>query len=215
MGQIKTKDTYEDLQIVAGYADKHGRNPKLHRQVEDFAHKLGGKRVIDIGCGPGQDAYKFAELGFSVTGIDYSNAMITAAKNFKISDNPPNFKAADMRELGNMFKENSFDGAWISASLIHITQKDVPKVLQGVRKIVVSGGKVYIGLKAGKQGAKVVTENKYGKPMEREFVFWEEDNFRRIAEENGLIIEKQIDERGGKTGDYETFWLNYWLKVDK
>jgi ubiquinone/menaquinone biosynthesis C-methylase UbiE len=214
-GQDKTRKTYDDPQIVAGYVEKHGRNPKLHEQVIEFAKTLPGRRVVDIGCGPGHDAYKFAEMDYQVTGVDYSSEMIKSAKTLQESDNPPDFRQGDMREIGEMFDENTFDGAWISASMLHISEEDVPKVLQGVRKIVVDGGKVYIGLKAGEQGARVVSEAKYGKPMEREFIFWEENNFRKIAEENGLRVEKLIGGRGGKTGNQETSWLNFWLEVRK
>ena len=89
------------------------------------------------------------------------------------------------------------------------------KVLKGINKIVVDRGKVYIGLKAGKQGARVVEGGKYGKPMVREFIFWEEDNFRKIAEKNGLRVEKVSERRRGETGKETTTWLNFWLEVEK
>lgn len=214
-GQEKTKKTYNDPQVVAGYVERHGKNPKLHEQVEEFAQTLLGKRVIDIGCGPGHDAYHFAELGYQVTGVDYSDEMIKVAAKLQESDNPPDFQVGDMSGVSEMFDDNSFDGAWVSASMLHIPEEDTPQVLQGIRKIVVNGGKVYIGLKAGKQGARLVEGDKYGKPMEREFIFWEEDNFRRVAEENGLKVERLVEEKGGKTGKVETSWLNFWFKVEK
>ena len=66
-----------------------------------------------------------------------------------------------------------------------------------------------------KQGARLVEGDKYGKPMEREFIFWEEENFRRVAEENGIKVERLVEEKGGKTGKEETSWLNFWLEVEK
>jgi SAM-dependent methyltransferase len=214
-GQEKTKDTYSDPKIVAGYLETHGRSPKLAEQVEAFAATLPGKKVIDVGCGPGHDSYHFAKLGYAVTGVDYSSEMIRTAESFEESDNPPNFEVLDMRDIGKRFDEDSFDGAWVSASLLHIPEEDVPVVLRGLKKIVVNGGKVYIGLKAGEQGAQVVTEDKYGQQMEREFIFWEEDNFKKVAEENGLKVESADGGKGGKTGEKEKSWLNFHLKVVK
>ncbi len=214
-GQEITKETYYDPEIVARYVERHGKNPKLLNKAEKFAKILPGKRVIDIGCGPGHDTYHFAKLGYQATGLDYSPEMIKSAKKLQESDDPPDFRVGDMRDVGEMFDENSFDGAWLSASLLHIPEEDVPKVLKGVRKIVVDGGKVYVGLKAGKQGAKVVEGSKYGKPMVREFIFWEEENFRRIAEGNGFRVEKVVERKGGKTGNKPTSWLNFWLEVEK
>lgn len=214
-GQKKTKKVYEDPQVVAGYIERNSRNPKLHEQVEVFVQILPGKRVIDIGCGPGHDSYKFAELGCQVVGVDYSSEMVKSAKTLQVSDNMPDFRQGDMREVGEMFDENSFDGAWISASLLHIPEEDVPKVLQGVRKILVNGGKVYIGLKAGEQGAKVIEENKYGKPMEREFVFWEKDKFEGLVKKFGFKVENVSERKGSKTGSKDTYWLNFYLEVVK
>jgi len=214
-GQKKTKDSYLDPKIVAGYLEKHGKHPKLFPQVEQFASTLAGKRVIDVGCGTGHDTHHFAELGYQATGVDYSPEMIRVAKTLQQTAQPPHFEVLDMREIGTRFEENSFDGAWVSASMLHIPEEDVPTVLKGLKKIVINGGKIYIGLKAGKQGAEIVEEDKYGQPMEREFIFWEEENFRKVVEDNGLTIERVDRGEGGKTGGENTSWLNFWLEVRK
>lgn len=214
-GQQKTQEAYFDPKIVAGYLEKHGKHPKLTSQVEQFAKTLSGKRVIDVGCGTGHDTHYFAKLGYEAVGVDYSPEMIRVARELEETDNPPIFEVLDMRDIGNRFEENSFDGAWVSASLLHIPQEDVPTVLQGLRKIVVNRGKIYIGLKSGKQGAAIVKEDKYGQPMEREFIFWEEESFRKVAEENGLKVEKVDKGEGGKTGEEATSWLNFYLEVEK
>lgn len=214
-GQNKTKETYLDPGIVAGYLEKHGKHPKLFPQVEQFAGTLPGKRVIDVGCGTGHDTHHFSELGYEATGVDYSTEMIRVAKTLGGTGKPPTFEVLDMRDVGERFEENSFDGAWVSASLLHIPEEDAPKVLRGLKKIVVNGGKIYIGLKAGVQGAAMVKEDKYGQPMEREFIFWEEDNFRKLAEGNGLTVERVDKGEGGKTGNEATNWLNFWLEVKK
>lgn len=214
-GQQLTKLAYLDPEIVSGYLEEHGKKPKLFNEVENFAKSLKGKKIIDVGCGTGHDAHHFAELGYEVTAVDYSPEMINVAKDLKDTKNPPTFEVVDMRELETKFEDNSFDGAWVSASLLHIPEADVPKVLSGLKKIIVSGGKIYIGLKEGKQGAQIVSEDKYGKPMEREFIFWEEDNFKKVAEENGLKVIKVEGGEGGKTGNQKTSWLNFTLEVNK
>lgn len=42
-------------------------------------HLPAGARILDVGCGRGIHALTFAELGFSVTGIDISSVAIAAA----------------------------------------------------------------------------------------------------------------------------------------
>ena len=116
----QTKITYEDPRVVIGYVLKYGLNPKMLKAVEEFAGTLPGRRVIDVGCGPGQDSWHFAKLGFDVTGFDFSSKMIEAAKKLGKTEKPPKFIIGDMRELDKLFPKDSFDGAWVCASLIHI-----------------------------------------------------------------------------------------------
>jgi len=213
--QVTTKATYSDPEIVAGYVEANAKNPKLSEVVAEFARTIGGKRVVDIGCGPGHDSYQFAKLGFDVTGLDYSPEMIKTAKTLEQVAKPPQFAVADMREVGNMYPDNSFDAAWISASMLHIPEEDVPTVLRGVHKVVVNNGKVYIGLKGGEQGAQLVTEQKYSKPMQREFIFWERDNFEKLVTDEGFIVDNVTETDGGMTGDKPTSWLNFFLTVQK
>ena len=124
----QTQAAYEDADIVAGYVAEHTKNPKMHKAVEAFSKTLPGKRVVDIGCGPGQDSWHFARLGFEVTGLDFSSIMIESARALGGSENTPDFIVGDMLEIGERFPENSFDGAWVCASLLHIERNDVPKL---------------------------------------------------------------------------------------
>lgn len=209
-GQRITKSVYEDPQVIAGYIEKRSQNPALFQLVESFAKTIPGKRVIDLGCGPGHDAYHFADLGFKTVGVDYSSEMIKAAKILKQNENPPEFRVGDMRQIGDMFPENSFDGAWASASLLHIPHDEAPKVLKGIHKIVKDGGRVYVGLKDGDEGEQVLFYTGYGKPIEREFIFWGKERFQQLAENSGFSV---IDQKRDKKGD--TTWLNLFLEVQK
>ena len=51
-------------------------NPALARFIE--AMPKGG-RVLDLGCGPGQDAARMADAGLNVTAIDASPDMVALA----------------------------------------------------------------------------------------------------------------------------------------
>lgn len=209
-GQIRTKAVYEDPELVAGYIKSQSKNPPLKNSVELFALTLPGKRVIDIGCGPGHDTHHFAKLGYQATGIDYSSEMIKAAKSVEITDNPPAFFQLDMKQIGRVFPANSYDGAWASASLLHIPETETPTVLKGIHRIVRDAGQIYIGLKEGKQGEYMVAEDKYGKPMEREFTLWEKDKFQELTEKSGFKTVRAETEKKGQTS-----WLNFYLQVKK
>jgi ubiquinone/menaquinone biosynthesis C-methylase UbiE len=211
-GQAVTRAVYHDPEIVAGYVEKHAKNPKLFEVVDGFAKKISGNRVLDLGCGPGHDSYRFAELGFDVIGVDYSSEMIKAAQQLKTVANPPHFEVADMIDLPQMFEEDSFDAVWASASLLHIPQSDIPQVLDGIHQVVKDKGMVYIGIKGGSQGEQIVEESKYSKPMKREFIFWEKDKFEALLLEHGFKIEDFNEQRQGEN---PTTWLNFFLSVQK
>ena len=55
----------------------------LRRRLELTLAELGdlsGKRVLDVGCGPGRYAVALAERGAEVVGVDISRAMLTLAR---------------------------------------------------------------------------------------------------------------------------------------
>ena len=56
------------------------------------------RRVLEVGCGPGEHARALAEAGFEVVGLDRSEAMLAAATEAPL---PPNlrFVLGDMRRL--------------------------------------------------------------------------------------------------------------------
>ncbi len=58
----------------------HRINPLRFEYFAAHAGDLAGKRVLDVGCGGGILAEKFAEKGAAVTGIDLSPVAIEAAK---------------------------------------------------------------------------------------------------------------------------------------
>ena len=108
-GQQITQDTYEDPEIVEGYIKRNSLSPKQVDNIKNFSKLIKGKKVLDLGCGPGHDSYLFSELGFDVVGLDFSNEMIKRAKTLKESESPISFLQGDMKQLPDYFSENEFD----------------------------------------------------------------------------------------------------------
>lgn len=211
-GQVLTKEVYEDPVVVQAFEAAHRKSAS---RVEQFANGLSGKRLIDIGCGPGVDAYHFAELGFEVAAVDYSEAMIRAARTAQNAANPPRFAVMDMRAVGQAFPANAFDGAWVCASLLHIPEADVPAVLAGIYRILKPQGRAAISLKGGPQGAALVTEHKHGREIEREFIFWEKERFEAVLAQAGFRVIQFETSTKGMTGDQPTQWLQFTVEQEK
>jgi ubiquinone/menaquinone biosynthesis C-methylase UbiE len=215
-GQRKTAETYLDPDFVARFAARTKPEGEIVRLARGFADRVPGRRLIDVGCGPGYHAHLFADWGYEVVGIDASAAMIEVARAGRRSQPGPQFRVAAMQQVGELFPENVFDGAWISASLLHVPQQETPGVLAGVHRIVVDRGTVFVSLKQGPQGARVVPEEVgYGRALAREFTFWEEERFRRLVEDVGFSVQDCQTSVYGTTGGVPTHWLAYLLRVEK
>ena len=71
--------------VAAGYDRSNAANRVLvhmraraWRAIDDFVPR--GSHVVDLGCGPGCDAEHLARLGYRVTAIDWSRAMVDQAR---------------------------------------------------------------------------------------------------------------------------------------
>jgi SAM-dependent methyltransferase len=63
---------------VAGFA-KSAPNAILMKFAEEELRRVGGRRVLDLGCGAGRNAVPLARLGWTVVGTDLSWPMLCAA----------------------------------------------------------------------------------------------------------------------------------------
>lgn len=111
-----------------------------HTSVE-FSYKILGditrKKLLDIGCGSGLLTIELCQKGASVTAIDASEESIEATKNICKKNNIQNLSIQQMTAESLQFKDNMFDGVYISRMLMH-TNKD--KVLQESIRVLKRGG---------------------------------------------------------------------------
>src|ERR1043165_6373249 len=87
--------------------------------VISLAGEVKGKRVLDVGCGPGRHSKRLLEKGARVTGIDISDEMVAIAKAH--CEGRGQFFQADFERAE--FETSSFN--LIIASLTLMYAKDV------------------------------------------------------------------------------------------
>ncbi|MDP3992641.1 MAG: class I SAM-dependent methyltransferase [bacterium] len=134
--------TYEKLasHYTAQYTDRTPYQPLYNY----FLTHLGGKKVLDVGCGPGHDAAFFTTKGLEVTGVDMSDNLLS----FAVKSAPKaKFSNMDMRALE--FPPNAFDGLWVMASFQHLPKKDAHKTLAGFRNVLKDSGLLYLSVTEG------------------------------------------------------------------
>jgi len=87
-------------------------------------------RLLDLGCGGGQDAGDLQQWGYRVVGLDRTSALLSAGRR-RYHSLP--LVRADLRQLP--FQATSFDGLWAAASLMHLPKPVTRRVLTDHRSM--------------------------------------------------------------------------------
>lgn len=165
-----------------------------------------GGNVLEVGCGIGRDA-EFLVKKYDYVGIDASEAMLNIAKK-KVPS--AKFLLQDFFALD--FKDNTFDGFWAAAALLHVPKDEINKSLQEIKSVLKPNAIGFISLKEKRMlDEGIIWQEQLG--VERFFAFYTKDEFRKILEANGFeIVEmtKEIENDKDKT-----VWLCYFVKAKR
>ena len=102
-----------------------------------------GKRVLDIGCGIGTDAVKFAQNGAHYTGIELSEKSLQIAKDrFVLYGLSGNFLNLDAEKADSYNYGEKFDLIY-SFGVIHHTPS-IERALESIKNIAKSGTRIRI-----------------------------------------------------------------------
>jgi SAM-dependent methyltransferase len=101
-----------------------------------------GGHILDAGCGSGRDALDFKQKGYLVTAIDASPEMARfASVTIGHSVRVMRFQELD--------EEETFDGIWACASLLHIPHAEMNDVFARFTRALRTGGAWYMSFKMG------------------------------------------------------------------
>jgi SAM-dependent methyltransferase len=100
-------------------------------------------RVLDVGCGTGDNALFLAERGFSVTGVDSAPSALAAARaKARERRLAVPFVLMDALELARLTER--FDTA-IDSGLLHVfSDQDRARLIGGVHAVLVPGGSYHL-----------------------------------------------------------------------
>lgn len=141
--QARIQAVYD--QIAPHYA---ARNSEMRDGLIDLASQFlemidKPARMLDLGCGAGRDMAWLESQGAYMVGVDLSTGMLSHAR--QLVRGP--LVQADMLRLP--FPPGQFSGVWCMASLLHLPKAEAPSALAEIKRILIPGGALSIGLHEG------------------------------------------------------------------
>jgi len=163
-------------------------------------------RAIDVACGPGSLALRFALQTRWVCGVDLTPAILRRAKDSAAEDRLPNldFTVGDAHRLP--FADNSLDIAVTSYALHHMP--DAPRVVGDMARVVRRGGRVGIAdIFVGEDPAGADLTNRIERTRDASHTrTLRRSEFDRIFRESGLrVVATEIQENDRQ--------FDHWLHV--
>ena len=136
-------------------------------------------KLLDLGCGGGQDARYLHSIGHRVIGLDRTLPLLTFASR-RTSASP--YLLGDIQALP--IADASLDGIWAAASLIHLPKPVARGVLAEVAKCVRPGGLFAATITQGRSSDIKMR----GWMPGRFFARWQKDELARALSQAGWEV---------------------------
>jgi ubiquinone/menaquinone biosynthesis C-methylase UbiE len=183
----QTINTYN--QIAADYAAEAETRPQEIERNEFIAMLPPNGSILDVGCGSGKETAFFMSQGFKVIGIDLSEALLAEAKKIH---SELTVRLMDMRKLD--FPDQTFDGVWANASILHLDRIDVLPTIKEFTRVLKKGGICYVFVKEGQGETLKAEEKSLGKL--RFFTYFSLEEIEKYFKSAGLNIIKSYSYNG-------------------
>jgi len=184
----KLRASYDSLagEYAAHIYDELRHKPLDRALLDRLAARVGGLGPIcDLGCGPGQVARYLRDQGAAAFGVDLSEGMLAQARRL----NPDlEFRQGDMLALSD--PDESWGGAAVFYSLIHIPRARVPQALAELRRVLRPGGVALIAVHCGQET--VHRDELWGRPISIDFIFYEPTELERQLTMAGFVVDEVV-----------------------
>lgn len=148
------------------------------RTFLDTFIELSGKKIVDIGSGPGRDGLLLQQSEKEVVCVDASEAMIKLSSEKGLES-----ILADFENLP--FKNELFDGVWSYTTLLHVPKKSIHIPLKEISRVLKPSGIFALGLIEGDtEGYKESS----GVDMPRWFSFYQKDEVIDLCKKYGFEL---------------------------
>lgn len=135
----------QTLDFYAAEAQAYAGRPREaeHRRIDRFARRLpAGARILELGCGGGQDSAEMLARGFDVVPTDGSPELAAQAEK-RLGRPVRVLLFEDLAETA------AYDGVWAHACLLHAPRPALPGIIDRIHTALKPGGVFYASFKAG------------------------------------------------------------------
>lgn len=181
--QEKTKSVVDDYDDIAReYAEEFYNDTSDNKYIDKFLQSLNGKKILDAGCGVGEDCKYIEDKGFKAIGIDLSQRMLEIAK-----EKYPNgrFQIMDMTDI--TYPENTFDGIISNCSLFHIPTELLPQTLESFKRVLKPNGKLLLILQEGNE--ETMAEEPYRPGVYVYMNYFSAKNIEKLLKEHNFRVD--------------------------
>lgn len=187
------------------YCDELSRKPFEREHLERFVRPLPlGRRVCDLGCGPGHLADYLRSLGVDAVGMNLSSSMIAIAqKRYPSND----YLVGDMLRMG--IPDESLGGIVAFYSMIHLRRPKVSLAILEMARVLVPGGGLLVAFHRGT--GTLHEDDALGHPVAFDCTLFEPDEISRPMEVSGLRVE-EVTVREPYDFEYPTTRVYVWGK---
>ncbi len=105
-------------------------------------HVKPGGKILDAGCGSGRDSLAFMNAGFQIDAFDASQEICRRAS--ALLGIP-----VECKRFEEITGESEYDGIWACASLLHVSEKALPDVMNRLVSLLKPDGVIYASFKEG------------------------------------------------------------------
>ncbi|MBN1700160.1 MAG: class I SAM-dependent methyltransferase [Spirochaetales bacterium] len=185
------------------YADEWYSNNSLLLTIRDFLSLFPSHpRILDLGCGPGQESMRLSNENAEVVGIDFSTESIKIAK----CKNPNlTFYCMDYFEINTNL--GFFDGIFACSSLIHNTEVEIDQILKLITKVLKPNGYFCMIYIKG-EGQRISYPEIDGEKMERIVQLYTAEKMKNIFCRNSFEFSKL----GYLDDNLKEYWENLIFK---
>jgi SAM-dependent methyltransferase len=153
-------------------------------ELDEFLKDIPqGGYILDAGCGSARDSAYIVSQGYKALGIDLSEGLLAEAKKLH-----PEVTTQLMSLTNIDLDDETFEGIWCKAALLHLEREDVSKVLNDYKRILKQNGKLFIQTKEGEGSGEQPVP--FDDTLTRLFTFFTEEELVQLVEKAGFTVTK-------------------------